>query len=232
MTLQRFVTTSLIASVITGCASVTPSRLDYTPPSGNPKVDNQVTINEGFSVVWDRLVANLSSSYFVINNIDKESRLINVSFSTDSPEDYIDCGTSTRDFNFQNESQRYSYPLASNSTFKSLNKWGPYKNLPVVISVQRNTELEGRLNIYIAPETQNSSLIKVNARYIFSVGTQMNATAYSAFLTPVGQESKTEPATKLTFNTGEKGSKTTPIGTMICISTGKLEKNLLDMANG
>src|SRR3546814_8710634 len=61
-----------------------------------PSLTNSRTVNAGFEETWDRLVRNLSSEFFVINNIEKASRIINVSFQTDAPERYVDCGVTHR----------------------------------------------------------------------------------------------------------------------------------------
>ena len=70
--------TLILILILGGCAT---SSINYTPPEIT-KIDNQVTIDEDFEIVWDRLVKNLASDFFVINNIEKSSRIINVSFST------------------------------------------------------------------------------------------------------------------------------------------------------
>lgn len=45
--------------------------------------------------------------------------------------------------------------------------WGPH-HLPSVSYMTRTVSLEGRINIYIAPQG-NGTLVTVNSRYIFSV---------------------------------------------------------------
>ena len=78
---------------LSGCAT---SSLNYSPPSTSYTIKHSVQINEDFEVVWDRLVKNLASDFFVINNIEKNSRIINVSFSASKPTDFVDCGITTR----------------------------------------------------------------------------------------------------------------------------------------
>ena len=82
--------------LVGGCAGS--STYHYTPPTSLITPHNEVTIDEPFDVVWDRMVKNLSADFFVINNIEKISRLMNVSFSTTSPGKYIDCGRSRRTY--------------------------------------------------------------------------------------------------------------------------------------
>src|SRR3546814_13771527 len=70
-----------------GCAAQ--ADLNYRKPT-QPSLTNSRTVNAGFEETWYRLVRNLSSEFFVINNIEKASRIINVSFQTDAPERYVD----------------------------------------------------------------------------------------------------------------------------------------------
>src|SRR3546814_14775343 len=72
-----------------GCAAQ--ADLNYRKPT-QPSLTNSRTVNAGFEETWNRLVRNPSSEFFVINNIEKAYRIINVIFQTDAPERYVDCG--------------------------------------------------------------------------------------------------------------------------------------------
>ncbi|MBI2449479.1 hypothetical protein HYV49_04235 [Candidatus Pacearchaeota archaeon] len=72
----------------TGCLG---GKYTYKPPDSLPKINNFIEIEEPKDLVWQRLVAGLGREYFVINNLDKESGFINVSYGED-PELFIDCG--------------------------------------------------------------------------------------------------------------------------------------------
>src|SRR3546814_19749131 len=78
-----------------GCAAQ--ADLNYRKPT-QPSLTNSRTVNAGLEETWDRLVRNLSSEFFVINNIAKASRIINVSFQTDAHERYVDCGVKHRTY--------------------------------------------------------------------------------------------------------------------------------------
>src|SRR3546814_17893451 len=78
-----------------GCAAQ--ADLNYRKPT-QPSLTNSRTVNAGFEETWDRLVRNLSSEFFVINNIEKEFRIINVSFQTEAPDRYVDCGVTHRTY--------------------------------------------------------------------------------------------------------------------------------------
>src|SRR3546814_8516548 len=76
-----------------GCAAQ--ADLNYRKPT-QPSLTNSRTVNAGFEETWDRLVRNMSSEIFVINNIEKASRIINVTFQQDAPERSVDCGATPR----------------------------------------------------------------------------------------------------------------------------------------
>jgi hypothetical protein len=182
------------------------------------------------------MVANISASFFVINNIDKESRIINLSFSADDPEDYIDCGITERTSELNGEVKHFSYQVAGDSHYQMAANWGAYQNLGALADVQRDLSLEGRINIYAAPKGPEATRIAVNARYILTGKTSGRVVGYNAF----GQVAQTsaipEQSTSISFNTSTSGSANwgTPAEPLEvkCISNGTLEKRLLGMAAG
>src|SRR5699024_5728367 len=138
-------------------------------------------VSQPFNAVWDQLVERLATGFFVINNIDKASRLINLSFSTDTPDTYVDCGHSHRHFSFRKQSKDYNYVTAGDSQYKAAGKWGAYKNLPVVYKVKRNTSLDGRINVYVAPVNDKQTKVSVNVKYIMGFAVSGIALGYNAF---------------------------------------------------
>lgn len=157
-----------ITFTFVGCASIGRNSVSYTEPPTENLPENNVIIDQPFNSVWDKLVGKLSASFFVINNIDKESRLINISFNSNNPEKYVDCGVTERTFSFGKENRNYSYKVAGNSSYKYAGKWGPYQNLPAIFNINRKTSLEGRINIYVAPVNKNETKVSVNIRYILT----------------------------------------------------------------
>jgi hypothetical protein len=176
--LQVFCLTIFIC-LLSSCVAPGTSGVQYRDPMGAETVANEAVVRLPFSDTWDLLIGQLAKSFFVINNVEKVSRIINVSFSTDKPEEYVDCGTTERTFQYAKESQTYTYPVAGSSSFKTAGKWGPYENLPSIGYFHRKTSLEGRIIVYVAPK-DNDTIVTVNTRYILSVrvsghGEGMNA---------------------------------------------------------
>lgn len=215
---------------LAACASVEPSNSNYTEPDSMVTDSNEVVVDDPFGSVWNQMVKNLSDSFFVINNIDRESRLINLSFSAGDPTQYIDCGTTTRQFEFKSNSETYEYPVAGDNTYKVMGTWGPPIEKPLVYEIFRDSHLEGRINVYVAPVSQSATEVSVNTRYIYSVQVDGTMTAYDAF----GNELETERLSTETyegpsFNTGQSGTSQNSSQSVTCTSNGSLEDRLLSM---
>ena len=73
-----------------GCSG----RLDYMRPQPRIYAPNTVTIDLSKDALWAKMIPALGKEFFVINNLDKASGLINISYSGD-PERYVDCGIIT-----------------------------------------------------------------------------------------------------------------------------------------
>lgn len=199
--------------LVSGCASAT---FNYSSPTSLITPDNEVAIDEPFDVVWDRMIKNLSADFFVINNIEKVSRLMNVSFSTTSPGQYIDCGRTRRTFTGARGEQVYEYASTDSSKYTTVNPQG------AAFNVFRTTKLEGRLNIYVAPEG-GKTVVRVNSRYILNI--QLKG------YTLVGQFAGTEQDS-WAFNTKVIFEKFFPDFnlTVKCVSLGTLENKVLQAA--
>lgn len=206
---MNFRTPSLIIAVAIAAAGCATSTTNYTPPS-EPKVTNTKFVNKPFDVVWDALVKELSGDFFVINNIDKNSRLINISFTSQRPSEFVDCGVTARTFTNARGDQNYTYKTADSSSFVSTNNQGH------AFTVRRNARLEGRTNIYVAPEN-NGTNITVNTKYVISVTT--SATAVDG--RPAGTENFIfDPSTKQSFSNGN----------VTCVAIGTIEERILRAA--
>lgn len=189
-----------------GCAT---STTNYTPPT-ETRVVNTKFVNKPFDVVWDGLVKELSGDFFVINNIDKNSRLINISFSSQRPSEFVDCGITFRTFKNARGDQSYMYKTADAANFTAANDQGHVFNL------RRTSRLEGRTNIYVAPEGAGTN-ITVNTKYVISIS--MAATAIDG--RPAGTENFIfDPSTKQTFSNGS----------VTCAAMGAIEERILRAA--
>jgi hypothetical protein len=221
----------LIMVFLAGCASPGMSTRQYQPPEPN-KIENEKKVAKSFDETWDVLVAGLTKSVYVINNIDKASRIINFSFSSDAPELYLNCGTSYRNYSRGKENQSYTYPTAGSVVYKYGDAIGNRKQFPRTVVARRKTSLGGRANVYVAPIPDGTTL-SVNARYILQVNATGVYTVENVYGTPM-QTGQIQPFSQTwTLNTnqefhGDAGTPEEP-QPITCYATGKLERDILDI---
>ncbi|MCU7645673.1 hypothetical protein [Pseudomonas piscis] len=196
----------IVISSISGCAT---SSIDYSPPSG-VTVINSKKVSKDFDRAWDDLVRQLSADFFVINNIDKNSRLINVSFSSSRPSDYINCGSTVRKFSNARGEQVYNYQAADSSKFVVVN------DQHIAFNATRVTKLDGRVNVYVAPG-QGGTDISVNTKYVLTVS--FSAVGFDG--SPGGSQSNTFDFSTKTPHSSQD---------LTCYAKGTLESKILDMA--
>lgn len=200
----------IAVAVLSGCAG----KVDYTPPLGRGSGENSVSVKKSKDAVWKGLVAELGKKFFVINNIDKESGLINVSYSGD-PERYIDCGMVTsyvknlageRTYVFPGARARQQYETMTDTLYK----------------INRELSLEGRMNIIVSDIDGKSTNVSANTKYIVTRKAQI----YNPQGIMVGNLNDT-----INFNTGGVASfPGTAQQTTTCQPTGQFEQDVIALA--
>lgn len=148
---------AIIALALSACAG----KVDYirpmaqTSPGANVKI-----IDKSRNAVWNASVPELGKQFFVINNIDKASGFMNVSYSGD-PEKYIDCGRITsyvknargeRNWDFAGASAQQSYEIMNPGTG--------------LFFIDRKMALEGRVNLVFEEVSPTQTRVTANTRYI------------------------------------------------------------------
>jgi len=218
-----------VALAFSGCSAVPrlSSTFESEPPTQH-HFENERYFDRPFEEVWDELVEELAKGFFVINNIEKASRIINVSFSIADPGDYVDCGRSHRTFASGKTTENYDYDISASCVYKI----GRNVELSAVTNtMRRETDLEGRVNIYVAPKGEGT-LVTVNARYVFKT----TASGIYEVQAPLATHRGTVNPTSATVNFDTANPGSTIIGdvddpfTLTCVSTGKLELEILGMA--
>ncbi|EJE4708367.1 hypothetical protein ASV39_001573 [Vibrio parahaemolyticus] len=201
--MKKCIIASCIGLLLSGCAG----KVDYTQPTNTYKTNNSVTVNMPRSAVWKNMIPSLGGTFFVINNLDKDSGFINISYSGD-PEKYIDCGVIDSYVMNARGERNYNFPAAS-----SYQEYETMENGNLLF-IKRKMNLEGRANIIVQDISSDSTLVTVNTRYV--------VTKDIAFSNPQGQSHHMNDS--ISFNTN--GSASFPQQTT-CYATGALEKELL-----
>ena len=194
---------------LAGCAT---GKIDYDPPIFNSIVEPSIILNKSRDQVWQELIPQLGKHFFVINNIDKESGLINISYSGD-PRTYIDCGQITSQVMDSRGKRSYKFKASQASkTYEAVNP-----NLEVTI-IDRKMHLEGRINLILKSLGPTKTRVTTVARYV------VTKTWTARLSTGEYYSSGTK---QISFNTGQK-EKFQDIATTCC-ANGNLEKAVLSL---
>jgi len=199
--------------IVVGCAG----RLEYRPPNGNAPQQNSVEIDKSKDEVWKIIVPALGKNFFVINNLDKESGIINISYSGD-PEKYVDCGYIESYVKNARGERTYYFPASSaHQTYEVMDM----KQSGGLFFIDRKMHLEGRMNLIVEEMEPTKTLVTANTKYVLTKsGTVRNVQNASSSFTDT-----------ISFNTNQgdrfpaSGSHT---GT-VCQANGNFEKEVLSL---
>lgn len=195
--------TILLTLLCVACAGTT----DYRPPSIS-NVSNTKTVAKSKDQVWDELIPALAQRFFVINNLDKDSGLVNISYSG-NPVTYIDCGWVTSEVTNLQGKRTYSFPGASAyEEYEIMNENGLW-------FFTRTMSLEGRMNIIVQQKDESTSMITANTKYVVTKsGTVRNVRVAQPYI-----------AHTINFNTNEFGQF--PGVATMCRPNGEFERDVL-----
>ena len=160
------------------------------------------------------MIPALGKQFFIINNLDKESGLINISYSGD-PETYVDCGRIKSYVKNARGERTYDFPSArAYQAYEVMDTEGGTGYW----QVERKVQLEGRMNLILQEIDAGSTNITANTKYI--------VTRTFSTQGPNGRDSGTD---SVSFNSGQ--SATLPGAKTECRATGKFERDVLDLVN-
>ncbi|MEX0729504.1 MAG: hypothetical protein WED00_00930 [Aquisalimonadaceae bacterium] len=202
--MKKIVLLSAFSMMLAGCAG----QVIYYPPSERQAITNSITVDSPMRQVWQDIIPGLGSSFFVVNNLDKDSGFINVSYSG-SPEKYIDCGRIESHVKNARGERNYDFPAAA--AYREYETFVGGQNL---LFIRRNMELDGRINIVLQEVNGGRTLVTVNSRYI--------VTKSGTISNPQGQSQTYSDS--ISFNTN--GSARYPQETT-CYATGALEREVI-----
>ena len=196
-------------ALVAGCSG----KVDYVRPSAPPVASNSKTIEKPRDAVWNTSVPELGKQFFVINNLDKSSGLINVSYNGD-PENYIDCGLLTSYVKNARGERTYDFPGArAQQTYEVM-----YSGH--LFYIERKISLEGRVNLVFEDISPDTTKVTANTRYVVTrQATQREASSNIP-------QSRTDT---ISFNSGGSASFPASVTGQAteCTSTGKLEREIL-----
>jgi hypothetical protein len=207
-----------VVMLLGGCASGT---INYSPPASDYKAQNSIEIAKPREEVWKGAVPAIGREFFVINNLDQSSGLMNLSYTGD-PEKYIDCGIvsttvtnvkGTFVYNFAGAAAQTYYETFTNMTWAQIN---------------RRVSLEGRVNIIFEALSPERTRVTANTRYV--VQREQNIRAQ-------GMQGQGVGTVRHSISFGSNQSASFPMNTAAgsaveCRANGKLETDLLRLISG
>jgi len=211
LTMHRLGALIVVTLALAGCLT---GRYNYTPPATAPRPANSVVIDKPADVVWKAVVSNVSQRFFVINNLDKASGLMNLSYSGD-PEAYVDCGIVSEYVKNARGERTYTFPGSrAQQTLEFVSDNYLYFN-------ERRMSLEGRINLLVEDITASKTKLTANSRYILTR------------TSTVRRADQPVPSTRshtTTFNSDQSDELPAwPGKPLICRATGQLEQQLLGL---
>jgi len=204
--------------VFGGCASID-LQPAYEPPR-EQTIPSSVVVDKPFDQAWAGFVRRLSSSFFEVNNISKESQFISISVHRNQAQDFIDCG-------------RLSYKVGGKHWTFRPDQPGRYTGgsgfrATTVIDHDVKSYL-GRMNVVIQPDG-GGTLFEVNTSYAFA----MQTTGRDEVRNLLGQVTNAEHLDPMqaSFRFTSKAPDEQPFGpvTVRCQATGVWEQLILDLA--
>lgn len=153
------VSCTLVMMALSSCIT---SSYSYKSTVPIPRIESTIVVKAPKDTVWSRIVRGVASTFFVINNMDRQSGFLNVSYSGD-PEDYVEGGEVTVEFD--NGDRDYTFPGSRAYVHYSF--------------FTRRVKMDGRMNIQINEIDSEQVLISINVRYILNMTIEDNYSLYA-----------------------------------------------------
>lgn len=188
-------------------------KVEYLRPNVGVPIANTRAVDMSRDELWSRLIPELGKRFFVINNLDKASGLINISYTGD-PEQYVDCGHITSYVKNAAGERTYSFPAASAAQ--------RYEVMPEgrgLLSVDRRMTLEGRMNLIVEDVGPGKSRLTANTRYVLT---------REVHVTQASNQASRTFRDSLSFNTGQIAAFPGDADrTIECYPTGRFEEDVI-----
>jgi hypothetical protein len=208
---MRFLLFVCAAVGLTACAG----KVDYVRPSASPAAGANVKlIEKPRDAVWALAVPQLGKQFYVINNLDKASGLINLSYTGD-PERFVDCGRITSYVKNAQGERNYNFPGAkSQQSYEIMN---PGVGL---FFIDRRMSLEGRINVIFEEVGPAQTRVTTNTRYVVQ---------RQRVIRNAGNSVPQTLNDSVTFNSGGSAAFSGPSDSVAeCVATGALEREILE----
>ena len=151
--MKKFLSSLVMTILLFSCAveveKLTENVGKYVPPNiDDTNFKNTETTNKNFDETWTSVIDFVNDSFFKIENLEKDSGLLTLSFGSKEAENFIDCGDFEYTLFFTGEEFKGSYIDYAKSGLMAV--------------------LEAKMNINIQKIDNESTKISINTNYTFS----------------------------------------------------------------
>ena len=151
--MKKFLSTLVMTVLLSSCAlekeKLTENIGKYVPPNiDDTNFKNSTISNKNFDETWNSILDFVNDSFFKIENLEKDSGLLTLSFGAKEAEKFIDCGDFEYTLFFTGEEFKGSYIDYAKSGLLAV--------------------LEAKMNINIEKIDNESSKISINTNYTYS----------------------------------------------------------------
>jgi predicted small secreted protein len=222
----------IVLFAFSGCATQGVSSVNHRV-NVPQKVENEKIFDKPYNKVWDELLEKLSNSIYVIKNIDKESRTINLSFISINPENYVDCGETTRTYRQGNNIETYVYNSSASVRYRLAenNQHHPY--LAYYYFIKRDNTLEVLSSIYINNSNiKDSTILLVDNIYKLKIEFSGQSYAKPYNSNPFMTEKLPNKTSTVFFKTNSPAIHIFDnVEKITCSSNGRLENEIFSLLN-
>lgn len=223
----------LMVIVMSGCVKQAVSESSYSKPQIK-MTKSEAVVDKPYDQAWDTLLKKLPGKTIKVVNADKKAGMITLNLKTEAPEHYINCGTAEGSFMKGDKIHKYSYRIAENYTNLILAPGKQLSGFSTEYAVfDRETLLEAIADVQVSPVKGEAkqTVVKVRAAYTWKY--KAKGKAYREGMTGRTTSSKEkDQSVVVTFETNGvgKGEMKMIEGPFMCMSTGKLERDIITIA--
>lgn len=204
---------AVVVAVGTGCAGKVTT--EFVRPEEHPIMESKV-YNYPYEKVWKAVVQSIGSSYFVLENIEKDSGILSLSFAAQNPGDFVDCGVVKEHGTVVMRAYDNTFAgTASNIQRKFVTDQG------VPGEMIRSCSLSGKANVLVQSLGPKQTRVTIRTRYVFTL---------TNMVMPYGAPAPVKMEATMNFTGSEVGTfpDTNKLQSLQCRSRGTLEISILD----
>ena len=151
--MKKFISSLVITIFISSCAvkkeKLTENIGKYVPPNiDDTNFKSSIITNKNFEETWTSIIDFVNDSFFKIENLEKDSGLLTLSFGSKEAKNFIDCGYFEYTLFFTGEEFKGSYIDYAKSGLLAV--------------------LEAKMNITLQKIDYESTKVSINTNYTYS----------------------------------------------------------------